>query len=80
MIKNSNISTQNSSASLLPVQPQVKVKNNAVLLTAITLLPELIAIIKIRYQVSDYLIHMQFDLDLMIEEYYKDVPLFFELD
>lgn len=80
MIKNSNISTQNSSASLLPVQPQVKVKNNAVLLTAITLLPELIAIIKIRYQVSDYLIHMQFDLDLMIEEYYKDVPLFFGLD
>ena len=47
MIRNSNISDQNyNTTTLLTAQPQQKPRNNAVLLTAITLLPELIAIIK----------------------------------
>ena len=46
MIRNSNILAQNYNTSVLTAQSQQKSKNNAVLLTAITLLPELIAIIK----------------------------------
>jgi len=46
MVRNTNILAQNYNATLLTVQPQQKAKNSAVLLTAIALLPELIAIIK----------------------------------
>ena len=45
MVRNPNISSESENTSLLPVKPQKK-KNNAVLITAISLLPELLAIIK----------------------------------
>lgn len=45
MVRNPNISSESDNTSLLPVKPQKK-KNNAVLITAISLLPELLAIIK----------------------------------
>ncbi|MFT5215184.1 MAG: hypothetical protein ACI83H_000292 [Glaciecola sp.] len=45
MVRNPNISSESENTSLLAVKPQKK-KNNAVLITAISLLPELLAIIK----------------------------------
>ena len=45
MVRNPNILSESENTSLLPVKPQKK-KNNAVLITAISLLPELLAIIK----------------------------------
>jgi hypothetical protein len=45
MVRNPNISSESENTSLLPVKPQKK-NNNAVLITAISLLPELLAIIK----------------------------------
>ncbi len=44
MVRNPNISSENNNTLLMPVKPQKK--NNAVLITAISLLPELLAIIK----------------------------------
>lgn len=45
MVRNPNILSESENTSLLPVKPQKK-KNNAVLITAISLLPELLATIK----------------------------------
>lgn len=44
MVRNPNISSENDNTVLMSVKPQKK--NNAVLITAISLLPELLAIIK----------------------------------